>query len=338
MSFKDISGNTKAIGILKNSLKSGRVAHSLLFAGPEGVGKRLTSLAFAKALNCVNASATSFDDSCGHCPDCARIDSGTHPNIIFIQPLDKDGEATAAGIIRIESIREAQGALKYRVERGKKVIIVDGAEKMQVGAANAFLKTLEEPPADSIIILISSNASELLPTILSRCQRINFRPLEADSVADCLVKEKGVTPEEAATIARLAGGSVSRAIRFTAEGVYDKRKDVIERIASLGPGDTYGALKLAEDLSKRDDIEEVLEFMKTWYRDRAVYGAGNPELAVNADLTGYLENYIGSDISGIIEAVSMIERARRDIMPPRYANKQLTMEVLLLGLTGRAQI
>jgi DNA polymerase III subunit delta' len=326
MSFKDIAGHTKEISVLKNSLGSGRVAHSLLFAGPDGVGKSLVALEFAKALNCQRFSG----DSCGECQDCAMIAASTHPNLILAGPEDKDGESTPDGLIRIERVREIQNSIKYRVDRGKKVVIIDAADRMMTAASNAFLKTLEEPPADSIIILVSSRSSDLLPTIISRCQRMNFRPLPPEVIASFLEDRRGIAHETAIEAARLADGSVARALLCMDDGGLERKLEAVRRLSAITPADTDEALRLAEELAKRDDLAELLEFMKTWYRDRLVVAEGAERLALNPADRGQATD----DPRRLMDSFSMIERARRDIMPPRYANKQLVMEGLLLGLTG----
>lgn len=326
MSFKDILGHTKEISVLVNSLGANRVAHSLLFAGPAGVGKRLVALEFARALNCRNFSG----DSCGECADCALFDSSTHPNLILAWPADKDGQATPEGLIRIERVREIQNSIKYRVERGKKVVIIDSADRMMTAASNAFLKTLEEPPADSVIILVTSRSSDLLPTIISRCQRMNFRPLSPGVIASFLGKKTGLPAADAHEAARLSGGSFSKALSYAEEGEYGKKREIALAVDGISPADTDEALRLASELSKRDDLADVLEFLKTWYRDRLVGLTGAEGLMVNAGVsTG-----VSADPRRIIDSFSMIERARRDIMPPRYANKQLVMEGLLMDLAG----
>jgi DNA polymerase-3 subunit delta' len=307
------------------------LAHAFIFSGPESIGKRLVSEALAAALNCLRPVD---GDACGECADCTLARAGSHPNILEIVPVDKKGEPSASGVIRIEQVREVQAALRYRVEHGKKVVVVDQAEKFMPEAANAFLKTLEEPPADSIIILITSRAPELLPTILSRCHRVNFRPIPAGELAGALEREHGISGDDALALARLSGGSFGSALRYLSGGAHEKRREVLSRLGSLGAGDAVGALSLAEELSKRDDLDELLEFMKCWYRDRLVAAEGAGELVVNGDFTEYLHSGDNSSFSRLAGSYSMIENARRNITPPRYGNRQLTMEVLLLHLAG----
>lgn len=336
MSFQDIYGHIREKEILRRAASVGKAAHSLLFSGPEGIGKRLAALAFARALNC---AAVSEGDACGECADCAGMESGTHPNLIEIWPTVKvkeneyenalDGE----GLVRIHQVRDIQNVIKYRVESGKKAVIVNFAEKLMPQAANAFLKTLEEPPPDTVIILLTSAASALLPTILSRCQRINFRPLPDEAVSAFLFEKKGLSPDDTAMIVRLCSGSISSALRYVEGGALEKRNEVLERLNRVRPGETDEVLKLAEDLSRRDDLPEMLEYMKVWYRDMAVSREGAPGLAVNRDMPGYIGRESGGPVRPW-DCFSMIENARRDIMPPRYANKQLTIEALLLGILG----
>ena len=330
MAFRDILGHAREIGVIKNSIKNGRLAHAFIFSGPESIGKRLVASSLAAALNC----ARPVDgDACGECADCRLARALSHPNILEVVPVDAKGEPVANGLIRIEQVRDVQAALRYRVERGKKVVVVDQAEKFMPAAANAFLKTLEEPPADSIIILITSRAPELLPTILSRCHRVNFSPIPAFELATALSGVHSISQEDGLVLARLGGGSMGSALRYLSGGAHEKRREVLSKLGSLATGDALGALALAEELSKRDDLDELLEFMKCWYRDRLVAAEGAPELVVNSDFTEYLQGEEAS-FSRLAGSYSMIENARRNITPPRYGNRQLTMEVLLLHLAG----
>jgi len=330
LNFQEILGHAREIGILKSSISSKRVAHALLFAGPEGIGKRLVARAFAKALNCASGN----DDACGVCRDCLAFDSGTHPNLLEVWPTDKDGERDPLGLIRIDQVREIQGTLRFKAESGMKVVIVEGADRLMPAAANAFLKTLEEPPPDSVIILVTLKPSDLLPTVLSRCQRISFGPLPEDAVRAFLIENKGISPAEAGAVARLSEGSISRASVYIEEGAHQKRREVIERLSTLGPADSDEALKFAEELSKRDDLDDMLEFLKSWYRDRIVAFEGAPHLIANTDMQRNMKDSGVEDFNRLCSSFWAIEEAKKSIAPPRYGNKQLTLEVLLLKLSG----
>jgi len=327
-SFKEILGHDREKDLLKRAVSSGRVAHAYLFAGLSGTGKRRLALALSSVLNC---SRPADGDACGVCPDCDKASSGSHENITEVWPTDKDGSRADDGLIRVEEVRELQDSLKYRVERGKKAVIIEAADKMKAEAANAFLKTLEEPPADSLIILVSSRPSYLLPTILSRCQRINFRPLPESVVRGYLVEERGIPGGEADTVARMSAGSLAKALNYIDTGALEKRRGLAGRLRSLKEADTLEILSMAEELSRLDDLEEVLEFFKTVVRDKAVSSAGLPQLIVNMDMEDLLRTEGGS-VKGLLASFEMIEAVRYDTTPPRYANKQLAMEALLIRL------
>ncbi len=330
-SFKDIIGRDTELGIIRNALANNRLAHAYIFSGPEGVGKRLLARALAKALNCA-----AFDnDACNSCDDCAMADAGGHPLVMELWPTDKDGKVTEAGVIRIEDIRALQNAIRYKVQRGKKTIIVEAADRLHPNAANAFLKTLEEPPDDTLIILITARPSALFQTILSRCQRINFAPLPADMIRDWLIEKKGLEYADAEASARLSAGSMRTAVRCAESDEPKRRKELIEGLKSLDRDDSYAILTLAETISKRDDLDDALEFLKSWCRDLLVHGAGAGRLAVNAVAA---ENKSAASAQDLISSYYMIEETQRHIAPPRYGNKQLFMEALLMGLAGHGAL
>lgn len=337
MSFKDILGHDKELSVLKNAILSSRVAHALVFSGPDGIGKRRVALEFARALNCGGFKG----DSCGVCASCRMMDAGTHPNILQVWPTVKESDDRlenaydGAGLIRINQIRDIQEFLRYRIEGGKKAVVVDYAERLMPQAANAFLKTLEEPPAGSVIMLITSRPSDLLPTVLSRCQRMNFRPLPDEAVSAVLAGERGVDKGSADAVARLSCGSISKALRYVDEGVHESRREILRRLAALGSADTDELLRFAEELSRMDDLPEALEIMKGWYRDRLVIREGAGHLAVNGDISDFIAPGKDTDAAMLLGSFAAIEKARRDITPPRYLNRQLVMETLLLRLSGR---
>lgn len=329
MPFSDIKGHKREKDILLKALAGKRAAHAYLFSGPEGTGKLKAAVELVRALNCSSGGI----DSCGACPDCVSIVSGAHQNIVMLcptdKPIDKGGVPDPSGLIRVEQVREAQGFLKYKSGRGAKAVIVDSADRMNVVAANAFLKTLEEPPPDSVIVLVTSKAAELLPTVISRCQRINFRPLSIEDVTAILVDRLGLSAIDAAKAARLGAGSVGRALRLAGEGAYDELSGLAGRITGLSPGDEADAFSLAEELSRRDDIEDVLEAAKCRMRDVAVTLSGEGRLSA-----GRAQADAFTGIAQVLGSFALIENARRDIMPPRYANKQLALDALFLGLIG----
>jgi DNA polymerase-3 subunit delta' len=326
MSFKEISGHEKEISALKNAITVGRVAHAYLFAGPGRSGKSLVAATFAMALNCT----VSTPDPCGVCTDCARIKDSTHQNLTVIAPSDKDGEPDPGGLIRIVEVRRLQESLRYKVESGTKVVIIDGADRFQPQAAHALLKTLEEPPPNSVLLLLSARPSALLPTVLSRCQRVNFRPLAESAISRFLEERVGLaSSEEAALVARRSAGSLGLAIEYARTDRYDRQMEVARRVESLKPTDTIAAMELAVELSKESDLIGVLEFLKLRCRDSVATGYGAGRLCVTGS-----ESARGTDRS--VEAYALIEAARADITGAGNINRLLRMESLFFSLMDLA--
>jgi DNA polymerase-3 subunit delta' len=340
MPFSEIIGHEREIKIFKRALKNDRVAHSFIFCGPEGIGKRFTALAFAKALNCKEV----VDDFCGHCQSCRRIDNGADPNVVIIEPREPDskggGVDLLTGTIKIGHIRDVQQRLSYRVEEWrKKVCVVNGAEKMNREASNAFLKTLEEPPIDTIIILIASQSSELLPTILSRCQRINFSPIKREVVTDLIRERLDISEERALLISGLSGGSLNKAISMWDDELLEGRKVLLERLNNLSSEDINGIFELAGWIAQTDNITDTMDFLKIWYRDIAVFKEGSGDMVINRDMVDRLERAAQEiEFDRLWNCFRAIHQAERDMLPPRYANKQLTIEVLLMDLTKTSEL
>jgi len=326
MIFTEITGHSREKEILERALDSRRVAHAYLFSGPPGIGKRTLAMAFARAMNCSESKL----GYCGVCRDCSAIDSGNHENVIEVVPEDKDGEAMANGIIRIARIREVIKALHFRAQRGRRVVVIDDAHRFAPQAANAMLKTLEEPPEGAVIILVSSRARSLLPTIISRCQLLNFRPLSVDVIETFLLEQKGLNAQEAAAAARFSDGAIARAVKYSSSTARGKRTDVLEHLKGISQSGEKRLLDYAEALSKDSELDEVLEFLKIWCRDVAMSSQGMEGLMVNIDLKNYIRPE--SPLRAVLDSYAMIEAAGRAIAPPRYGNKRLALEVMLMGI------
>ena len=179
MPFRDVVGHVRLIDLLSRSVASSTLPPSLLFAGPAGIGKRLTALAVAQALNCTDGSQFTVHgsgaDACGVCAACTRIARGVHPDVLFVSPGD-------SGAIKIDQVRDIVDRAQYRPFEGRRrAVIIDEADVLVHPAQNALLKTLEEPTPSSVFILVSARPYMLLPTVLSRCPQLRFRPLSAAS-------------------------------------------------------------------------------------------------------------------------------------------------------------
>jgi DNA polymerase-3 subunit delta' len=179
MALRKIMGQDRALRILLGTLKRNKIPSATLLSGELGIGKRLAALNYAKAINCLQP--VDFD-CCDRCISCKKIDSGNHPDVTMI--------ATDGDEIKIEAIRAIEDTLSFRTFEGrKKTVIIDDADRMNIYASNAFLKTLEEPPGDSLILLISSDPSRLPDTVRSRCMTVRFYPLTASSCKETVLEK-----------------------------------------------------------------------------------------------------------------------------------------------------
>lgn len=291
MSLRAVLGQKKALHLLLNTLKTGRVPSALLFTGEPGIGKRYTAFNYAKALNCVTLS----DDSCDSCPSCKKIDSGIHPDVISIGP--------ERGEIRIEEIRSIEEALSFRPFEGKrKVVIIDEAEKMNQSASNAFLKTLEEPPPGSVIIMITSSPDALLPTIRSRCCKVDFSPIpERD--AESIIRK--ILPEnyDLKTFVRI---SMGRPGLITSSDSFRER----ERLFSIMVAMLEGNHQPSKD---REELEVFIEYLIPIIRDMAVYKVCyDEETLLNKDIEGFVKEIARrTTIRDIIETYERLLLLRR---------------------------
>lgn len=237
MARDTIVGHSRPIALIKALIKKGKIPHALLFEGPEGIGKKKVALWAFQALNCKEAPG----EGCGRCDTCERIARLTHPDLLLLTPQ--------GGSLGIDQIRKAQQMLQFKpLEATWKGVIVEEADRLTEEASNAFLKTLEEPPPWTLIVLLASSSESLLPTVRSRCQKVRFLPLSEKEVADVL-KRIGITdiPEEV-----LATGSPGRALRL---GLGDL-KDYLQ--AAL-KGDQKEVIRVAEELGQ--DKEKALAFI-----------------------------------------------------------------------------
>lgn len=272
MAFKDIIGQSNAINILKGVIAKDRVPHAMLFKGEEGIGKKLTAINFAKALNCTNVKNSELKiDSCDECPSCIRIDKGIHTDVTII------GNEEDGGQIKIGSIRRLQEALSFKPFEGKwKVVIIDNAEALNPAAANAFLETLEQPSSMSILILVTSRPEMILKTIRSRCQNIIFSPLPIAKMGELLSKRnKAADEDELLLISALSGGRLGYALN---EDLVKQRDLLFGKFLAMidNPDKDVWA--------DRDEMQEWFDWCQLWLRDIAVFNAtGRGDLLINKD-------------------------------------------------------
>jgi DNA polymerase-3 subunit delta' len=262
MALADIAGQKRAMRFLKRLLEKDAVPHAFLFSGMAGTGKFAAAKEFAKALNCLDPQDY---DSCGVCTACHKMEEGLHPDVVQIS---SDGAS-----IKLDQIRELRKRFRFRPFEGKfRVVIIQDVQRLMEPAANAILKILEEPPEANIFILLVPESQMLLPTIVSRCCQVRFQPLDDEIVAECLTREDGLSADQAAVIAGLAGGSIERARWLTEEDRIASWRKVVERLESLDELSMLDFFPMVSGWAKsRETAEQDLEFIRLWVRDLILF-------------------------------------------------------------------
>lgn len=316
----------RPIRILTTFLKEGTLPHALLFTGIKGVGKESAALGFAMALNCEAKQPTEREGAgpCGICPSCRKIESGNHPDIIHIKPT--------GSLIRIARIRELCRTLALKpYEARMRVVIVSDARALNPEAGNAFLKVLEEPPDRTVLILITEQTSDLLPTIVSRCHRIQFRPISQKNLEGLLTEKTEITAQEAQALAGMANGSFSRALEMQKGDWVRKRSWIIREMETLGSEPVSVLLAFAEKLAAdKAMLADTLDIMSGWLRDLAVYPS-HPGKILNTDAESAIRHNAGTEpIHVLYTRAAAVWKSQKDIAA--YANPRLTIERLLVEL------
>lgn len=322
MSFGDITGHEKQIVQLQSTITQGRIPHAFLFHGPEGVGKKTTALTFGKTLNCL----ANRPDSCDACSSCRKADHGNHLDIIVVAP---EGQ-----FIKIQAIRDLQERLKFKPREGKKrVCIIDDAERMNDPAANALLKTLEEPPPANLIILISARPFQLPPTILSRCRQLRFNPIVEEKEATFLKQRLNLDYPDARLLAISSGGSIARAIEMYGSTYLEMREEIMEwAAASLGHDPLLRLSSLSLFGQNREDAMARLNVLRICYRDALVSKEMcDTDMLINQDRAEIIASLAQRlTIPDMIGDIRTIDRAMRAL--EQNADKALTLEVMMLRL------
>ena len=330
--FSQIKGQKRAIQFLKRVIASGKIPHAYLFTGIPGVGKTSTALAFAQALNC---QAPFNEEGCGECRACKQIMHNNFSDLIHIKPDDQN--------IKIEQIRNLNRNLCFKPVSGRyRVSIIHQAETMTEEAANAFLKTLEEPPPGNVLILKVIEPLDLLETIVSRCQKIPFRPLMVPNIQEILINEAHIEEENALILANISEGSVGYAIEMWENDFLHQREEAISRLIQLASIPVVDALDMALEYTskakKADTIGKRSRFLfdliglwKTWFRDLIAVNLGGTDTLLNFDYSRTIKKTACHfHVDSLIRGFFMLDQAQKDLRGTR--NLDLLMENLVLNL------
>ena len=309
----------------------GQVPTSLLFSGPDGVGKLEAAMNLAKALNCARAvdGGPVTYDACDECPACRRIVSGTFPDVRRIAP---EG---AGGQIKAEAVRQIISESPFRPFEGRKrVYIIEAADRMNPTAANTLLKTLEESPSWIVLVLLTSHEAAILPTLLSRCQKIRFLPLLPEEITDLLISQHGFSAEDANLASSVSGGSLARALATKTDELVELRGEALEVAHMLA--DAPARVELfarADRLAKHKSLVGIVRLLVGLLRDLSCIAGGGQGSIVHSDRSeelGTLASHV--PLESWLEAFVLAEQSLQDL-EVRYANKRITLECLFLALS-----
>ena len=327
-------GQENVAASLQRAFSEGRLAHAYLLVGPRHLGKMTMALDLARLVNCQGESPP-----CGECDQCTRITQGLHADVqvVAVEAMEAD-KARLRVTIGIEQVRELLRAVSLKPYEGRyRVCIFDGAERITEDASNALLKTLEEPPEQVILVLLTTNVESLLTTIVSRCQRLDLRPLDLSLVAAELMSRYGADEEKAEEVARLSSGRIGWAFQAMSQPeLLERRSATLAGIETAVHDGLEGRFSYANDLasqavSDRDLARQTLELWVEWWRDVMVVKVGTPELVANLSrIDGF--RAVGDVLSQaqVLGAIAAVQEAWANL--ERNVNPRLALEGLMLAL------
>ncbi len=329
MPFSDLIGHERPKAILKASLRHDRVAHAYLFFGEKGIGKRLAATRFAQAINCEVDDGPEGPDACGTCRSCRQTESLTHPDFIVIAP----DQERASAQIKIEQIRELEHHLIYRPLIGRRrVCLIDQADRMNLAAANALLKTLEEPPTESMFLLITSRPLALPVTVRSRCQALRFSAPARTQVEAALIFKRELPPGDARFLAMVTEARIGEALQADLGALRAREAELGALTARKTLESIPELLTTAEAVAKAGRAEEALEWIAGWVRDLLLVRIGaDPDCLLRAAAPQGVREPAGTaPVDKLLDVIETIEAFQR--AATRNVNLHLALENILLRL------
>jgi DNA polymerase-3 subunit delta' len=336
----DIVGHEWAVDYLERSIGGGRAAHAYLISGPAGIGKALLALRLAQALNCEGPGP----GPCLACRSCRRIARGNHPDVriagMHTQALGlKADEAARQKDLKIDTVRAWQSDITLKPFEGRqRVFIMHDAEKLNEAAANAMLKTLEEPPPYATLVLVANTSGDLMPTIVSRCQPLRLRLVPRAQIAQALRERYNLQSEDAALLAAWSAGQVGWAFRMTsAPEELEQRQAQLDALVELTARGRSDGFRWAEERAKefrggeQEQIFAALELWQSWWRDIMLIAAGCSEQITHIDrhddLRKAAARYRLADIHAFVARLSTAARQLRENVNPQLALENVLLHV-----------
>ena len=323
--FQDIVGHKQIIEHLKNAEKLNKVSHAYIFSGEKGSGKKLLASRFAELLQCEGEG----EKPCGKCRSCRQAESGNHPDIIRITHEKPN-------TISVDDIREQLvGDVQIKPYQSKyKIYIVPDAEKMNVQAQNALLKTIEEPPAYAVILFLTTNASSFLPTILSRCVVLNMKPVPDQEVRKYLMEHVEVPDYQADIAVAFAHGNIGKAVKLATSEYFNEIKNAAIHILKNAPRMDISEISAAvKGVSEyKVDIQDYLDIFAVWYRDVLYFKATRDAdgIIFRDQLASIQEQTNNCSYEGVEDILKALRKAKERLNA--NVNFDLTMELLFLTI------
>ncbi len=319
----NIIGHTWAVRMLQRSLATGSVSHAYLFTGPEGVSKGTLALTLAQALLCQGDAPP-----CGACRSCRLVTSGNHPDLHIV-------EVGVGDSLKVEQVRDLERALSLTPsEGGRRVAILRHFERATPSAANALLKTLEEPPDYAVLVVLADDAEHLLPTIVSRCQQVALRPIPVTTLEQLLIARRGLPPERARLLAHLSGGRPGWALRAAADdSLLRRRTEQLDALMHLLRASVVERFGYAEKLAGGDRaaLRETLDWWQSWWRDVMLLAARADAVLTNVDrrdeLAAYAARFGAERSAAMVQAVAETARFLESNVNPRLAVESLVLNL-----------
>lgn len=314
----DVIGHEWAVELFSRQVAAGDVSHAYLLCGPAGIGKEHLAIRLAAALAC-----TGLQPPCGECANCRRIQANEHPDFRIVRGSN--------GTISIDEVRDLRRFLTLSpYQASRRIALLVGFDGATIEASNALLKSLEEPPARSVLILTAASPQALLPTILSRCQVFHLRRLSRAAIEEALQVQHGVPAERAASLARLADGNLAWAVSASADAaIVDRLEQDVSLAIDLCRHGRAHRLSQAEELAKREDLPQLLQAWGGWWRDVLFTAAGQGEMVSHVAQREKLASMAAVyGVQQALEALRSIEDALDQI--DHHVNPRLALETMLL--------